>query len=79
MKSQVSDRGQTVIPKKIRDQLGIRAKAQLEWLVVGNAAMVLPVSENPIQEAYGILKGGRASTRSLLRFRAEDQELERKR
>lgn len=79
MKSQVSARGQTVIPKKVRDQLGIQANVQLEWLVMGKAAIVLPVSDNPIQEAYGILKGGRASTRSLLRFRAEDKELERKR
>jgi len=58
MKATVGERGQVVIPKRLRDRFGIRAGEQVEFeeergrLVLTKA---IPV-DDPVARIYGILK-----------------------
>ena len=79
MNSVVSVRGQTVIPKEIREKLHIAEGTRLEWFVEDKNAIVMPIAKDPIKAACGMLKGTAASTRSLLRSRREERFLEARR
>jgi len=53
----VSEKGQVVIPKKLRDRLGIRAGAELEFEEERGRLVVRKVAlEDPVGRAYGVLK-----------------------
>jgi AbrB family looped-hinge helix DNA binding protein len=57
MKSVVSVKGQTVIPKEVRDVLGIKPGAEIEWLVIDGKVHVFVIPEDPVRALRGILKG----------------------
>jgi len=57
MKSVVSVKGQTVIPKEVRDALGIKPGAQIEWLVQDGKVHVFLIPDDPVRALRGILKG----------------------
>jgi len=62
MKSVVSEKGQVTIPKRLRDRLGIRPGAVLDFeeeagtLVARKAAAI-----DPVDAVYGIVSLGRAT------------------
>jgi AbrB family looped-hinge helix DNA binding protein len=72
MRTTVTSRGQTVVPAKIRRVHRIRPATQLEWIDDGDTIRVVPLPENPIQDARGISRGLR---RKLL----AERECERQR
>ena len=74
MQSTVSVRGQTVIPRPIRDQLGITADTLLKWKVKNGVIIVYPIPADPVQAAVGILKGRGPSTADLLAERKAERE-----
>jgi AbrB family looped-hinge helix DNA binding protein len=51
----LSSRYQVVIPKDVRDSMGLKAGMQFEFLTYGNIIRLVPVP--PIQEMEGFLKG----------------------
>lgn len=55
--SSVYARGQTVIPKMIREALAIEYGTKLHWEVREGVIRVMPVPKNPVQALRGILKG----------------------
>jgi AbrB family looped-hinge helix DNA binding protein len=57
MQSVVSVRGQTVIPKDVRTQLGIKEGTKLTWVVKGDCVYVIPIPADPVRALRGILKG----------------------
>lgn len=73
MQSTVSVRGQTVIPRHIREQLGITPMTRLEWKVKNGVIIVLPVPPDPVQSALGTLEGRGPSTADLLAERKADR------
>lgn len=73
-----SVRGQTVIPKEIRDELGIKPGTRLAWSIRDGIAVVTPVPDDPIAASYGMLKGRGPTTKDLLEERRADLESERK-
>ena len=75
----VSERGQTVIPKEIRKKFHIDSKTTLEWTQMDKAIIVLPISGDPIKDAWGMLKGTKASTQALLEARKEERIMDFKR
>ena len=79
MGNAVSIRGQTVIPKDIRERFHIDETTKIEWIISNDGIRVIPISENLIKDTYGMLKGTQASTASLLKARKENQLLEKKR
>ena len=76
MQTTVSVRGQTVIPRHIREELGITPTTRLEWKVKNGLIIVLPIPSDPVQYAVGILEGRGPSTSDLLSERKADREKE---
>jgi AbrB family looped-hinge helix DNA binding protein len=76
MQTTVSVRGQTVIPRDIREKLGIAPSTRLEWKVKNGVIIVLPLPSDPVQSAVGILEGRGPSTTDLLAARKADREKE---
>jgi AbrB family looped-hinge helix DNA binding protein len=56
-KSIVSARGQTVIPKEVREALGITEGTRLSWTVKGKHVYLVPIPDDPVRALRGILKG----------------------
>ena len=73
MQTTVSVRGQTVIPRHIREELGITPTTRLEWKVKNGVIIVLPIPSDPVQSALGILEGRGPSTSDLLAERKSDR------
>ena len=62
MKSAVSEKGQVTIPKKLRDRLGLRPGALLEFREESGKLVGTKVqARSPSDRVYGILKLGRRS------------------
>jgi AbrB family looped-hinge helix DNA binding protein len=77
--SKVYERGQTVIPKRIRDALAIENGARLQWRVHEGVIQVIPVPADPVQALRGILKGTSYTFARFLRERQLEREAERRR
>jgi len=77
--SKVYERGQTVIPKRIREALAIEYGARLQWRVQEGVIQVIPVAANPVQALRGILKGTGYTFARFLRDRQLEREAERRR
>lgn len=76
MQTTVSVRGQTVIPRQIREELGITQTTRLEWKVKDGVILVLPLPPDPVQSAVGILEGRGLSSYDLLAERKADRAKE---
>ena len=57
MKSKVSVKGQTVIPREIRDALGITNETFLDWRLEDGAVVVFPIPADPVRASLGALVG----------------------
>jgi AbrB family looped-hinge helix DNA binding protein len=55
--SVLSVKGQTVIPKEIREALGIEVGAKLAWILSGGKLTVFPLPSDPVRALRGVLKG----------------------
>lgn len=74
----VSSKGQLVIPKSIRDALGIKKRQKVLFTLLKNRAVIEPLPENPIEEFCGIFEEGSSLTAALLNERKEDNRREEK-
>jgi len=76
MLTAVSVRGQTVIPRAIRESLGITSATRLQWLVQDHVILVLPIPPDPVGASVGVLKGRGPATAELLAERKATREQE---
>jgi len=67
-----STKGQVVIPKRIRDALGITPGKRVMFRIVDKHAEVFPLPEDPIKALRGILKGRGSAAKELLEERRRD-------
>ncbi len=74
----LSSKGQLVIPKEIRDSLGIKPKQKMLLKIVKGHAVIEPLPEDPVEYFCGIFKEGTSLTRALLKEREEDKRHEEK-
>ncbi|MCW7468782.1 AbrB/MazE/SpoVT family DNA-binding domain-containing protein [Leptospira kanakyensis] len=51
----VSPKFQVVIPKEIREQIGVKAGMKLEIITIGNRMELIPIE--PIKKLKGLLSG----------------------
>ena len=77
MKTTVSVRGQTVVPREIREKMGIVPKSKLEWQIVDGLIVVTPIPPDPVRASIGILKGRGLTTEDLLAERRKERQRER--
>ena len=76
MQSVVSVRGQTVIPKEIREALGIKEGTKITWAVRDGSAVIQALPDDPIGASMGALKHLKFSTADLLAERRADRDNE---
>lgn len=74
----VSSKGQLVIPKEIRDTLGIKPKQKVILKVVKGHAVIEPLPEDTVEYFCGVFKEGTSLTKALLKEREEDKRREEK-
>lgn len=77
--SKVYERGQTVVPKRIREALAIEHGAHLQWRVRKGVIQVVPVPRNPVRALRGLLRGTGYTYARFLRERQQEREAERQR
>jgi AbrB family looped-hinge helix DNA binding protein len=66
----VSEKGQVVIPKALRDRLGIRPGQELEFLDDRGKLVVRKVTaRDPVDQAYGVLVLRRGTDETLRALR----------
>ena len=73
-----STKGQIVIPKEIREQLGITPGKKVLLRVVGKHAEITPLPDDSIKAMRGIIKGGRSLAKELLNVRKRDNAIDEK-
>lgn len=72
MRAIVSERGQVTIPQALREGLGIRAGAVLDFtLEQGRLVAVKEVTNDPVEAVRGCLGRGRGSDEFLAALRGE--------
>lgn len=72
-------KGQIVIPKEIRDKLGIKSGKMLSIKVVGDHAEITPLPDDPIEHLTGIFKNYKGSLADeLLKERKKDNQKDEK-
>ncbi|MBI5598761.1 MAG: AbrB/MazE/SpoVT family DNA-binding domain-containing protein [Deltaproteobacteria bacterium] len=74
----VSSKCQIVVPKKVRDALGIKPEQKVFIRVVKDHAEITPLPQDPVKEFCGIFGKGPSLTRALLKERKEDARVEEK-
>jgi AbrB family looped-hinge helix DNA binding protein len=74
--SVMSTKGQTVIPKEIREALGLQEGQKLAWTLREGKLTVFPLPDDPVRALRGILKGY-GTYDDWLRERNEERERER--
>lgn len=75
----VSNKGQIVIPKELREKYGIEPKRRVEVTEIGNHIGIIPLPKDSLKEARGMLKWGEKATQILLKERAKDKKLDEER
>ena len=75
----LSSKGQLVIPKEIREALGIKPRQKVFFKIVKDHLVeIAPLPEDPIRHFCGIFKDGASLTDALLKEREEDKKREEK-
>ncbi len=69
-------KGQVVIPKSIRDRLGLSPGRKLAVQVHNEEIVLRPLPRHPIEALCGILRATGPSTKDLLKMRSEERRHE---
>ncbi len=75
--SKVYERGQTVVPKMIREALAVEEGTTLMWQVKEGMAQVVAIPQDPVGALRGILKGNGPTFEEFLADRNAERQRER--
>ncbi|MCL6612574.1 MAG: AbrB/MazE/SpoVT family DNA-binding domain-containing protein [Peptococcaceae bacterium] len=75
MINKVSSKGQIVIPAHLRAKYGIKANSVVKVTEMDGHIAVVPIPEDPIKAARGMLRGGRPAARHMTEIRQEEREI----
>lgn len=76
--SRVYERGQTVVPKRIRDAMAAEEGSTLTWEVHDGIARVSVIPKDPVNALRGILKGKGPTFEEFLADRNVERDRERR-
>lgn len=76
--SQISSKGQILIPKQLRRKLGFKSGGKVQIVEDGGRLIVTPAAEDPIAAATGFLTGKFILTDDLRREHQEEKRREQK-
>jgi AbrB family looped-hinge helix DNA binding protein len=71
-----SSKGQIVIPRQVRETLGIHPGTRLLLRVVGGRAELVPLPDDPVETMRGMMKGNASLADELLNERADDEAID---
>lgn len=74
-----SSKGQIVIPKELREKLGIGAGRKLLLRLVENHMEIVPLPDEPVKALRGMLKAEASLAAELLEERRRDDAVDEKR
>ena len=74
----ISSKGQIVIPKEIREKLGVTPGKKVLLRMVGKHAEITPLPDDSIKAMRGIIKGGKSMAKELLAERKRDNKIDEK-
>jgi AbrB family looped-hinge helix DNA binding protein len=74
-----SSKGQIVIPKQIREKLGIGPGKKVLFRLVGNHAEIVPLSDEPVKAMRGVLRADSSLAEELLEERRKDTQIDERR
>lgn len=77
MTVKMSTKGWVVIPATLRKKYNLEPGADLHVVDYGGILALVPASENPIEDAAGMLKGETSLTQALLEEHRKEIENER--
>ncbi|HOG46227.1 MAG TPA: AbrB/MazE/SpoVT family DNA-binding domain-containing protein [Anaerolineae bacterium] len=72
----VSTKGWIVIPKELRDKLGLRKGARVQIVEYGRVLALVPLPDDPVQAMHGMLAAGPSLTEDLMAERAQERDRE---
>ncbi len=73
-----SSKGQIVIPKEIRDKLGIGPGKKVLLRLVDQHAEIVPIPDEPVKALRGMLKSDTSLATELLEERKKDDDIDEK-
>jgi AbrB family looped-hinge helix DNA binding protein len=68
-----SEKGWVVIPRELRSRYGLKKGDRVHLVDYGGIVSIIPVSNNPIEDSYGMLKSKTSLVKELLKSRREDE------
>jgi AbrB family looped-hinge helix DNA binding protein len=74
--ARTSSKGQIVIPKQIREKLGILPGKRVLFRLVGNHAEMVPLPDEPVKAMRGLLKSDTSLAEELLEERKRDRQID---
>jgi len=77
MTIKVSQKGWVVIPAKIRKKYNLKPGDEVHVIDYGGVLSLIPASENPLEYAGGMLKGGSSLIEALMKERQQERARER--
>jgi AbrB family looped-hinge helix DNA binding protein len=77
MNATLSQKGWVVIPAALREKYGLKPGSRVQVVDYGGVLGLVPDVDDPIEEAAGMLKGGRSLTRALLAEHRRELDNER--
>ncbi len=73
----VSSKGWVVIPAELRRKYGLTSGAQLRAVDYGGVLSLIPVMDDPIEQAAGLLKSSKSMMQTLLNEHIQEVAHER--
>lgn len=75
-KARISQKGWVVIPADYRRKYRLLPGTEVQVVDYGGVLSIVPVKDDPVRQAEGMLKGRTSLTRALLRERAKERKRE---
>ena len=73
-----STKGQIVIPREIREKLGITPGKKVLFRIVDKHAEITPIPDDFVKAMRGIIKGAPSLAKELLEERKKDNKIDEK-